>query len=160
MHKEIRKYLLNKFIKNEINFDIEKELLNVIKLHNNKVHLSTSRIPKEIKALQDSNVIEIIKAIIYDNLSLKNKDNEYIDINNYFVIDGESIKVNRIVKKENNKKKKKIIIYKIPIRIINEFDDVKGDNIIEIMKNFSNFKIGDTYIISKEKLMKNYGLIY
>ena len=114
MHKEIRKYLLNKFINNEINFDIEKELLNVIKIHNNKVHSSTSRIPKEIKDLQNSNEIEIIKAIIYDNLSLKNKDNEYIDINNYFVLDGESIKVNknRIVKKENNKKKKKKLYVK------------------------------------------------
>ena len=154
VHKEIRKYLLNKFINNENNFDIEKELLNVIKIHNNKVHSSTSRIPKEIKDLQDQNEIEIIKAIIYDNLSLKNKDNEYIDISNFFVIDGESTKVNknRIVKKENNKKKKKKIICKIPIRIINEFDNVKGDYIIEIMKNVSIFKIGDTYIISKDLL--------
>ena len=55
VHKEIRKYLLNKFIKNEINFDLEKELLNIIKIHNNKVHSSTSRIHKEIKDLQDPN---------------------------------------------------------------------------------------------------------
>ena len=61
VHKEIRKYLLNKFIKNEINFDIEKELLNIIKIHNNKVHSSTSRIPKEIKDLQDPKEIEILK---------------------------------------------------------------------------------------------------
>jgi transposase InsO family protein len=84
VHKEIGKYLLNKFIKNEDNFELEKELLNIIKIYNNKVHSTTSRIPKEIKDLQDPIEVENIKAILYDNLFLKNKDKEYLDIKDFF----------------------------------------------------------------------------
>ena len=50
-----------------------------------------------------------IKEIIYDNLSLKNKNNEYIDINGFFVTDKDKIiiKKNRIVRNNVKKTKKK-----------------------------------------------------
>ena len=53
--------------------------------------------------------------------------------------------------KNENKKNKKFVC-KIPIKIINELNELKGEYFIEIMKIESNFKEGDIYIISKELL--------
>ena len=84
-----------------------------------------------------------------------NKDNEYIDIKDFFVIDSANIIIrkNKLVKKESkNKIKNKKHVCKISIKIINELNDLKGEYFIEIMKTLSNFKEGEIYIISKELL--------
>ena len=46
VHKEIRKYIYTEFFKNKNNFNVEDELFNKIKIHNNKIHSSTKRTPK------------------------------------------------------------------------------------------------------------------
>ena len=42
---------------------MEKELLSINKIHNNKIHSSTFRIPKDIKNLQDPTEIAEIKQL-------------------------------------------------------------------------------------------------
>ena len=71
MHKEIRKYIYTKFFKNKNNFNIEDELFDIIKIHNNKIHSSTKRIPKEIRDRDDVNEINDINNEIIKTLSKK-----------------------------------------------------------------------------------------
>ena len=68
---KIRKYILSKYINNQKNFDIESVLLNIIKIHNNKPHSTTKRIPFEIRDLVDINEIQKIKNNIKERLSKK-----------------------------------------------------------------------------------------
>lgn len=60
VHKEIRKYIYDKYINGGEEFNIEDELFNITKIHNNKVHSTTKRIPKDIRDIID---IEEIKSI-------------------------------------------------------------------------------------------------
>ena len=60
-HKEIQKYICMEYLKNQNKFNIEDSLFELIKIHNNKKHSTTKRIPKEIRDLTDKNEIEIIK---------------------------------------------------------------------------------------------------
>ena len=53
VHKEIKKYIYSEYFKNKDNFDIENELFNITKIHNNKVHSTTKRIPREIRDIED-----------------------------------------------------------------------------------------------------------
>ena len=53
VHKEIRKYIYNEFIKKDGEFNIEDALFEITKIHNNKIHTTTKRIPKEIRDITD-----------------------------------------------------------------------------------------------------------
>ena len=48
-HKEIQKYIVNEYLNKKEKFNIEDYLFNIIKIHNNKKHSTTKRIPKEIR---------------------------------------------------------------------------------------------------------------
>ena len=45
VHKEIRKYILCQYLNTPITFNIEEEIFSIIKIHNNKPHTTTKRIP-------------------------------------------------------------------------------------------------------------------
>ena len=47
-HKEIQKYICFEFLKDKKNFNIQTALYNIIKIHKNKIHSTTKRIPKDI----------------------------------------------------------------------------------------------------------------
>ena len=99
-HKEIQKYIYNEYLKNTSNFDIEESLFNIIKIHNNKVHSTTKRIPKEIRDITDENEINEIKDEIIKTLKRKNKDFDIINFEKYYVLDDDNIiiKNNEILK--------------------------------------------------------------
>ena len=87
-------------------FNIEEELFSIIKIHNNKPHTTTKRIPKEIRDIDDINEIEEIKNNIKITLSSKNKNIEYLNVNEFFVLDYKDIKINENIITENKKNKK------------------------------------------------------
>ena len=95
-HKEIQKYICNEYFKNQNNFDIEKALFDIIKIHNNKKHSTTKRIPKEIKDLEDLEEIKIIKNEIIKTLSKKGNDYDIIDYDKFYVFDDSSIKLQKM----------------------------------------------------------------
>ena len=99
-HKEIQKYICNEYFIKKANFDIEKALFDIIKIHNNKKHSTTKRIPKEIKDLEDIEEINIIKNEIIKTLSKKGKDYDIIEYDKFYVFDDTDIKLqkNKIVK--------------------------------------------------------------
>ena len=158
VHKEIRKYIYNEFINNEGEFNIEDSLFNITKLHNNKIHSTTKRVPKDIRDISDPEEIELINIEIKKTLDAKNKNYDVIDLNCHYVIDTNKIyeKNGKIYKKTGKIKPKKMS--KLPVRVICEI--VEGeDYIIEICKNFQNFEVGETYNISLDLLEKvNYAL--
>ena len=86
VHKEIRKYIYNEFINNE-EFNIEDSLFNITKIHNNKIHSTTKRIPKEIRDITDIEEINIINNEIRKTLESKNKYYDIVDINCHYVVD-------------------------------------------------------------------------
>ena len=86
VHKEIRKFIYTEFFKNKENFDIEEELFNITKIHNNKIHSTTKRITREIRDLEDKDEIENINKEIVNSLSKLNKNYDIIDYNKSYVI--------------------------------------------------------------------------
>lgn len=48
-HKEIQKYICNEFFIKKENFDIEKALFDIIKIHNNKKHRLLREFLKKLK---------------------------------------------------------------------------------------------------------------
>ena len=104
VHKEIKKYIYSEYFKNKKNFDIENELFNITKIHNNKVHSTTKRIPREIRDIEDIKEIEEINKEIINTLLKKNKNFDIIDSNKSYVIDYNKIYINndRILKKKVN----------------------------------------------------------
>ena len=107
-HKEIQKYICNEYFIKKANFDIEKALFDIIKIHNNKKHSTTKRIPKEIKDLEDIEEITIIKNEIIKTLSKKGN----IEYDKFYVFDDSKIKLqnNKIVKLPKKKIKIKKVI--------------------------------------------------
>ena len=104
-HKEIQKYICTEYLKKKENFNIEESLLEIIKIHNNKKHTTTKRIPKEIRDLSDKNEIELIKKEIIKALERKNKKIDVINYDMHYVFDD-----NNVVKKDDfliEKKQKK-----------------------------------------------------
>ena len=87
VHKEIMKYIYHEFISNKREFNIEDSLFNITKLHNNKIHSTTKRIPKDIRDLSDPEEIELINMEIKKNLEAKNKDYDVINSKCYYVFD-------------------------------------------------------------------------
>lgn len=94
-HKEIRKYFINEFIKKKNNFNLENELLKITKIHNNKLHFTTGRIPKEIRDLDVKDEIDLINKNIIKTLSKMNKNIDKINFNDKYVIDSLKIKINK-----------------------------------------------------------------
>ena len=153
VHKEIKKYIYSEYFKNKDNFDIENELFNITKIHNNKVHSTTKRIPREIRDIEDIKEIEDINAEIIHTLTKKNKNFDIIDSNKSYVIDYNKIYINndRILKKKGKLKKPKKQI-KIPIEIICEYNRENSEYFIEIKKEYNNLKEGKTFIVSLDIL--------
>ena len=79
----------------------------IIKIHNNKPHSTTKRIPQEIRDITDINEIEEIKNNIITTLSKKNKNIEYLNLKDYFVLEYDDIKITKNIITENYKNKKK-----------------------------------------------------
>ena len=69
-HKEIQKYIFNDYLNKKEKFNIKDYLFNIIKIHNNKQHNITMRIPKEIR---DQREIDIIKQEIIRTIQKKCK---------------------------------------------------------------------------------------
>ena len=153
VHKEIRKYIYTEFFKNKENFDIEEELFNITKIHNNKIHSTTKRIPREIKDLEDREEIEVINREILKNLSKLNKNYDVVDYNKSYVIDYNKIyKSNGVIYKKKGKIKNKKKLVKIPVKLISECNSELSEYIIEIKKDCNNFKEGESYKISMDIL--------
>ena len=53
------------------NFNIEDALFKIIKIHNNKIHSTTKRIPKDIRDISDEKEINLIKKEIFNTLEKK-----------------------------------------------------------------------------------------
>ena len=153
VHKEIRKYIYTEFFKNKNNFNIEDELFNIIKIHNNKIHSSTKRIPKDIRDIEDIEEIKEINEQIIKTLSKKNKNYDLIDFTKKYVIDYNKLYINKdkILRKKGKFKKPKKII-KLPIEIISEYDEDFIEFIIVIKKAFKEFEDNKSYIISIENI--------
>ena len=153
VHKEIRKYIYTEFFKDKINFNIEDELFNIIKIHNNKIHSSTKRIPKDIRDIEDIEEIKEINEQIIKTLSKKNKNYDLIDFTKKYVIDYNKLYINKdkILRKKGKFKKPKKII-KLPIEIISEYDEDFIEFIIVIKKAFKEFEDNKSYIISTENI--------
>ena len=95
------------FLKNKNDFNIEDELFKIIKIHNNKIHSSTKRIPKDIRDSEDIDEINYIKSEIIKTLSKKNKNYDVVDFSKKYVIDYNKIYVNNIkIKRKKGKIKK------------------------------------------------------
>ena len=153
VHKEIKKYIYSEYFKNKENFDIEIKLFNITKIHNNKVHSTTKRIPREIRDIDDVKEIEEINQEITNTLLKKNKNFDILDPNKSYVIDYNKIYINndRILKKKGKLKKQKKQI-KIPIAIISEYNSENSEFFIEIKKEYNNLKEGKSFIVSLDLL--------
>ena len=150
-HKEIQKYICNEFISNKKNFNIEDSLFEIIKIHNNKKHTTTKRIPKDIRDIEDETEIDNIKQEIIKTLARKNKNIDIINFEKFYVIDDKNlcIKKNKFLDKKDNKtiKSKKIIkSNKIPITII-ENSSKEDIFLIEIKKTIGILEEGEIYRI-------------
>ena len=147
-HKEIQKYIYAEFIKNKNNFILGDALFNIIKIHNNKIHSTTKRIPKDIKDLEDQEEIEEIKKEIISTLMKKNKHMDIVDLKKYYVFDDKFIIIvkGRLERKKQNLKKAKKS-NKVPISIINLGSD-EDEYIIEIKKTIGKFEEGEIYSIN------------
>ena len=106
VHKEIRKYIDTEFFKNKENFDLEDELFNITKIHNNKIHSTTKRVPKEIRDIDDVSEIQEINNEIIKTLSKKIRSYDEIDSNKSYVIDFNKVYINKdkILKKKGKYK--------------------------------------------------------
>ena len=147
-HKEIQKYILNEYMKNKSDFNIEDVLFEIIRIHNNKIHSTTKRIPKEIRDIEDADQINEIKDEIVKTLQKKNKNSDIINYDKFYVLNTKDIliKDNMLIKakKSNKKNKKEKNQNKIPINVICNLE--KEDYyMIEIKKSSDNFKEGELY---------------
>ena len=106
-HKEIKKYIYTKFLEDEENFNLNKSLVEIINIHNNKKHSITEEIPKIIRDIDNKDHINIINERIEKNIGRKNKNKDIINFNHYYCINSDLIiKGNKLEK--NKKKIKKI----------------------------------------------------
>jgi len=145
-HKEIKKYLYNKFLEDKIEFNILNAIWEITNIHNNKRLSNTNEIPRELNDLNDANLIREIQDRMKKVISQKNKNKDIIDVDDFYVINSNLIiRGNKIL---NNHKKlgKKRKIIRITINVLSETDNDE-EVIIEIKKNVDDFKEGENYII-------------
>ncbi len=122
--KKIRKFIYTEFLKNKNDFNIEDELFKIIKIHNNKIHSLTKRIPKDIRDIEDINEINDINSEIIKTLYKTNKNYDVIEFGEKYVIDYNKVYVNKNkIKRKKGKIKKQKKLIKLPIEIISEFDN-------------------------------------
>ena len=106
-HKEIKKYIYNKYFENKNDFNLLNALREITNIHNNKKHSTTNEIPRDIKDLNDKDLIIEIQERMKKIILKKNVNKDIININDFYVIDSSLlIKGNKIIK---NKKKNKIV---------------------------------------------------
>ena len=164
-HKEIQKYICMEYLKNKKKFNIEDSLFKIIKIHNNKTHSTTKRIPKEIRDLNDKSEIEIIKNEIIKELQRKNKYSDIINYDKFYVFDDNKVVIsedNLFEKKQKKEKgKKKAKNNKVPILVISAVNE-EDYYLIEIKKTVGIFNEGEIFKINislleevKEELWKN-----
>ena len=153
-HKEIQKYIFNEYIKNKNNFKIDDALFNIIKIHNNKIHTTTKRSPKEIRDLTDENEINLIKKEIFNTLEKKNKNKDIIEFDKFYVIDETNVIIsnNKIIKIKKKKKKNKMkSLSKIPVTVLTQSNGDE-DYLIEIKKTVNDFIEGKVFEIGIDLL--------
>ena len=153
-HKEIQKYIFNEYIKNKNNFKIDDALFNIIKIHNNKIHTTTKRSPKEIRDLTDENEINLIKKEIFNTLEKKNKNKDIIEFDKFYVIDETNVIIsnNKIIKNKKKKKKNKMkSLSKIPVTVLTQSNGDE-DYLIEIKKTVNDFIEGKVFEIEIDLL--------
>ena len=127
-------------------------MFNIIKIHNNKKHSTTKRIPKDIKDLEDQEEIEEVKKEIISTLMKKNKHMDIVDLKKCYVFDDKFINiVNGRIERKKQKLKKSIKSNKVPISIISIGSD-EDEYIIEIKKNVGIFEEGEIYSINISQL--------
>ena len=98
-HKEIKKYIYTKFLEDDENFNINKSLMEIINIHNNKKHSITEEIPKNIRDINNLDDIKLINDKIVKNIGRKNKNKDIIAFNNYYCINSDLvIKNNKLIK--------------------------------------------------------------
>ena len=83
-HKEIRKYIYYKYINILGEFNIEDELFNITKIHNNKIYSTTKKIPQYIRDIEEINSINYN---IKKTLKVKNKNYDIVDFRNKYMFD-------------------------------------------------------------------------
>jgi len=149
-HKEIQKYICMEYLKNQNKFNIEDSLFEIIKIHNNKKHSTTKRIPKEIRDLTDKNEIEIIKNEIIKEMQRKNKNSYIINYDSHYVFDENKVNISGDIliekKQKKTKAKKKLNNNKIPILVISAAND-EDEYLIEIKKTIGKFNEGEIFKI-------------
>ena len=153
-HKEIQKYIFNEYIKNKNNFKIDDALFNIIKIHNNKIHTTTKRSPKEIRDLTDENEINLIKKEIFNTLEKKNKNKDIIELDKFYLIDETNVIIsnNKIIKIKKKKKKNKMkSLSKIPVTVLTQSNGDE-DYLIEIKKTVNDFIEGKVFEIGIDLL--------
>ena len=127
-------------------------MFNIIKIHNNKKHSTTKRIPKDIKDLEDQEEIEEVKKEIISTLMKKNKHMDIVDLKKYYVFDDKFIViVNGRLERKKQKLKKGNKSNKVPISIISIGSD-EDEYIIEIKKTIGIFEEGQIYSINISQL--------
>ena len=154
-HKEIQKYIYMEFLKNKETVNIEEKLFEIIKIHNNKKHSTTKRIPKEIRDLEDKEEIELIKQQIIKNIGRKNKNIDVINYDKFYVFNEEQVNIegNKILEKPkrkekaNKRKKAKNKNYKIPVLVISSLNE-EDCYMVEIKKTTDKFTEGELYEIN------------
>ena len=150
-HREIKKYIYGKYYDDKENFNINKALVEIINIHNNKKHSVTGEIPKDIRDITDLEQIKNINDRIVKNIGRKNKNIDLINYEHYYCINSELIiKYKKLYK--NNKKAKKNS-EKIPILILSE-SERENEFIIEIQKNCGKFNKGESYLITSDLLLE------
>ena len=149
-HKEIQKFICMEYLKKQKKFNIEESLFEIIKIHNNKTHSSTKRIPKEIRDLTDKNEIEIIKKEIIKELQRKNKNAYIINYDSHYVFDENNVVIEDDTlmekKQKKTKGKKKLKNNKIPILVISAVNE-EDEYLIEIKKTIGKFNEGEIFKI-------------
>ena len=150
-HKEIKKYIYTKFLEDEANFNLNKSLVEITNIHNNKKHSITEEIPKNIRDIDNKDDINIINERIEKNIGRKNKNIDIINFNRYYCINSDLIVKGNKLEKIKKKSKKKI--FKIPVLILSETDHF-NEFLIEIQNSYSCFEKGDTYLIQADLLFE------
>ena len=90
VHKEINRYVLMKYSEYNNDFDLKDVILEVINIHNHKIHSSTGLKPCNII----NNINEDIQKKVLENIekSLKINSNNYDDIK-----EGDKVLINQFV---------------------------------------------------------------
>ena len=149
-HKEIKKYIYNKYLEDEENFNLLKTVREITNIHNNKKHSSTEECPKDIKDLTDEAQVKIIQDRMKLVISRKNKNKDNINFDDYYVISSDLvIKNNKLTK--SNKYKKNSKNTKVPISILSLTNN-ENVFLIEIAKSVGRFKEGESYTINADLL--------